>query len=203
METLNKNKDFQVHPDDVDVRGWDVVAKGNHLGVVNDLILDISNKRIKYLDVMNKNNKDDENYHYLIPLDQVKFNRINKNVNLEVDSHQFQNTYPRFSDNEIPDNYEDKVRIYYLENDKRKHPDDQSRRYDKEEIYKNKSTPREVEGLRESPYGSEYERIKNNPENWKGKIDALERQKQLKKIELERDIALIDVEINKLKARNQ
>ena len=60
------------------------------------------------------------------------------------------------------------------------------------------------EGKRESIFGNDYEKIKDYPENWDEKINPLEKQKQLKelrKLEMERDIALINEEIIQLKAR--
>ena len=77
METLNKTRGYKVHPDDVDVRGWNVLAEDVNLGTVDDLVLDTQQMNVKYLDLIKQDNVERKNYHYLIPLDQVNFNREN------------------------------------------------------------------------------------------------------------------------------
>ncbi len=56
----------------------------------------------------------------------------------------------------------------------------------------------------ESLFGMDYERMRDTSGNWDKKISHLEKQKQtkqLKKLELERDIAVIDKEIIELKSK--
>lgn len=205
MENINKlNKEYKVHPDDIDVRNWDVSANGFKLGVVNDLVFDRDTMRVKYLDLTRSDSTDNKNYHYLIPMDQVNFDRHNKSVNFHADSHHFLNTYPRFS-NEMPFDYEEKVRKYYSDTYTREYPDQNSESYERKvyanEFYDNKTNTGIVEEQKESPFGNEYEKIKGYPGNLNEKIDVLERQKQIKMLEKERDIALINKEILLLKER--
>lgn len=198
METLNKTTNYQVHPEDVDIRGWNVEANGIHLGVVNDLVLDTYNMRVKYLDLVKKDSLVETNDHYLIPVDRVTFNRNSKTVVLKVDAYHFHNHYPGYS-NEPPADYEEKVRSYYLDNPVGNHPEEHLSEHENEGVKKSHHPGKEENN--ESLYGSEYEQLKNNPDNLEAKIGALERQKQFKKIEFDRDLALIDAEIDQLRSR--
>jgi len=192
-----------VHPDDPDVRGWNVlVDDGTELGLVDDLVVDTENMTVRYLDLVREDHEDKKKYHYLIPLSQVNFNKFDKRVRVDADSRHFLHTYPRYTD-EIPRDYEDRVNKYYSEGYIRKDTETVSGSYDEERVYSNR-TDTDVYGKRESPFGSEYEKLKRHPENLKEKIKVLEKQKQskeMRKLEMERDIALINEEITQLIAR--
>ena len=52
LHRLNELDDWQVHEDDYDVRGWAVKdAGGNKIGTVDNLIVDKSQRRVRYLEV--------------------------------------------------------------------------------------------------------------------------------------------------------
>jgi sporulation protein YlmC with PRC-barrel domain len=203
METLNKHKNYKVHPDDPDVRGWNVLIEdGTEVGQVDDLVVDTDSMTVSYLDLVREDHADRKKYHFLIPLTQVNFSRFDKRVRVEADSRQFLNSYPRFT-GDIPHDYEDKVRQYYSDSHIRKDPERVSGVYDEEKVYANR-TESDPQGRKESPYGAEYERLKRYPENLKEKINVLEKQKhskEMSKLEMERDIALINEEITQLIAR--
>lgn len=214
METLNKQKKYKVHPDDPDVRGWTVIIEDTRLGAVDDLVLDKNSMTVQYLDLIREDHTERKNFHYLIPLDQVHFKMEEQQVRVETDPDHFITAYPRYS-GEIPHDYDERVRNYYSEGTIRKksgkarrHED--KRVYEDDKIYADKTEERfqelktEGEERKESPFGTEYERLKRNPENLKEKISVLEKhkhRKQLKMIEMERDIALINEEITKQIAR--
>jgi hypothetical protein len=202
MNTLNRTKEYKVHPDDLDVRGWHLVVDGTNAGVVNDLVLDEDRMSVKYLDVLKRDNSEKTDYHYLIPLDEVIFDKHKKYVRLEKDSHRFFDSYPTFTGS-MPRDYEDRVRLYYSDTrsgdpgyyerdfrttdyEQRDYPEDRSRRDDihiieKEERYSDK--------------GKDYS---ENPEE---QLFTLEKQKELRKLEYERDIAILDKEILQIKSR--
>ncbi len=202
METLNENKDYKVHPDDADVRGWDVMAEGVNLGTVDDMVLDTQRMAVKYLELTKLDKEEKTNYHYLIPLEQVNFNRHSRYVDLVGDSNNFLDAYPKFT-NEIPADYDERVKNYYSSDYTREYPDKNSRIYEDEMNYEsNISATGELKEV--SVFGKEYEKIKKYPENWEEKIDTLEKQKQLKelrKLEMERDIALINEELIQIKTK--
>jgi hypothetical protein len=219
MKTINKNKDYKVHPDDIDVRGWNFVVDNTKVGTVNDLIVDESKSRVKYLDVLRKDRRDETDYHYLISMNEVVFDRHNKYVNLEGNSHHFIERYPRFS-NEIPSDYEERIRNYYSETkqpeysgkeysnyEDKQYPDERAyeeRAYEDKSYEEYRANKEHLEEIRiaesrESPFGKDYERL--DPDKWEERINMLEKQKQIKKLELERDMAIIDKEIMQIRAK--
>jgi len=82
---LSQLNDFKVAKKYPDVRGWDIVGgDGEKLGKVKDLIVDVHQMKVRYLDVDLRKNilelKDDETYHILIPLGVAILNRDDHNV---------------------------------------------------------------------------------------------------------------------------
>ena len=204
MDSLNNNnRKYQVHPDDVDARGWEIFSAGNRLGQVNDLIWDTYSMKVKYLDVVSEDASDKKKYHYLIPLDHVDFNAQHKSVNFDTNYQHFSESYPKYI-NEYPKDYDEKVKVYFSDDATRGFPDRFSRSAEDEVLYEKRTNRENTEITEEPPMGSQYERIKDHPGNWEEKINTLEKQKQLKEmklLEMERDIALINEEIIKNKAR--
>jgi hypothetical protein len=204
MKTINESSGYQVHPDDLDVRGWNLVVDDVKVGTVNDLVLNDDRSRVKYLDVLRKDRSNDTDYHYLIPMNEVVFDRHNKHVSLERYTSHFIDTYPRFSD-KMPSDYEEKIRLYYSDTREDAYPDrnyrDHERGYEEDRVYEVRPHKDEirVENSRrkESLFGRDYEKI--NPENWEERVKALENQKQIRKLEMERDLAIIDKEIMQIK----
>lgn len=180
MKTLNKSKSYRVHPDDMDVRGWNFLAGDKKVGPVHDLVIDEGGSRVKYLDVMRQDRHNDRTFHYLIPTEEVSFDRNRKHVNFSRHSHDFIDSYPRYTDN-VPADYEERVTDYYSRNT---HAEKLHERYDS--------------GVYKEGKPDQHEEIS---ENWAEKINQLERQKQLRKLEYERDIAVLEKEIIVLKAK--
>lgn len=85
---LSQLDDFKVAKKYPDVRGWDIVGgDGEKLGKVKDLIVDIHQMKVRYLDVdLRKNILDgspresDEIYHILVPLGVAILNREDHNI---------------------------------------------------------------------------------------------------------------------------
>lgn len=80
---LSQMDDVKVAKEYPDVRGWDIVGgDGEKLGKVKDLIIDVRQMKVRYLDVdLKKNILDtDEDYHILIPLGVAILNRDDHNV---------------------------------------------------------------------------------------------------------------------------
>jgi hypothetical protein len=207
MKTINNNNKFIVHPDDVDVRGWDLVVEDVYVGSVNDLILHDDQSRVKYLDVLRKDERSSTDYHYLVPLSEVHFDRQNHYVFVKGNSHQFINTYPRFS-GRIPSDYENKIKMYYSDSNRehsvKAHKTHESRPFDEERSYEDRNYEERYERdeirISENSKRSDYD--ETDSDNWEERVNTLEKQKEIKKLEFERDMALIDKEILQLKTRH-
>jgi hypothetical protein len=89
---LHELDNYEVADGDPDVRGWNVVADdGQKIGKVDELIVDIDDKKVHYLDVKTTDDISvgDGDRHLLIPIgaanlddddDEVKLNGISKSV---------------------------------------------------------------------------------------------------------------------------
>ena len=80
---LSELDDFQVAKEYPDIRGWEIVGgDGEKLGKVVDLIADVKQMKIRYIDVDVKKDilEDDEVFHILIPLGVAILNRDDHNV---------------------------------------------------------------------------------------------------------------------------
>jgi hypothetical protein len=85
---LNELKDFKVARDSVDVRGWGVFAEnGIRIGKVDELIVDRSQMKVRYLDVEINDSllaNDDRDAHLLIPIGTAQLDSENDEVWLDT-----------------------------------------------------------------------------------------------------------------------
>lgn len=115
---LSKANDFKVASEYPDVRGWDIVGgDGLKLGKVHDLIVDIEQKRVRYLDVDLKKDlfPDNKRYQILIPLGVAILNRDDHNVIVTQITKDSLPGYPMYVREPIyvVRSYENAVRDYY------------------------------------------------------------------------------------------
>lgn len=95
LHRLDELDDWQVHEDDYDVRGWSVNdAGGNKIGTVENLIVDKSQKRVRYLEIdlssswNDFGNKYDNGYtnddsHIFIPIGLVTLDGSDNDVHIK------------------------------------------------------------------------------------------------------------------------
>ena len=95
LSPLKELKNFQVAKDNLDVRGWDVCgADGRKLGVVDDLIVDETLMKVRYLDVDIETGVDaNEDHHLLVPIGSA---RLQEKGNKVYVNHLDQMTLPRY-----------------------------------------------------------------------------------------------------------
>ena len=217
MNSLNNNKKYIVHPDDPDVRGWDFEIHNKKAGIVNDLVMDTGTMMVKYLDILatDKNNNDVD--HYLIPVSKVSFNRELHKVKL-VSDNQYDYTYSVNDSkkskygNEVqskgynPENVQPEIRYSrshenrFEENKNNESPNKSYEIDDKRQVLSNNKSNRMKEY--EPDFENEYNQMKGYPGNWEEKVKVLQKQKELKTLEFERDIAIIDREIAIIKSKS-
>lgn len=115
---LSKLSDFQVAKNYSDVTGWSIVGgDGDKLGKVNDLIVDVDQERVLYLDIdLDKNLfEGKEQYHILVPLGLAILNRDDKNVIVTSITTESLLTYPLYEREPVyvMRSYENAIRDYY------------------------------------------------------------------------------------------
>lgn len=115
---LSKADDFKVADEYPDVRGWDIVGgDGLKLGKVHELIVDVEQKRVRYLDVDLKKDlfPDHKHYQILIPMGVAILNRDDHNVIVTQITKDDLPRYPMYVREPVyvvrP--YENAVRDYY------------------------------------------------------------------------------------------
>lgn len=79
---LDDMDDFKVADEDPDVRGWDVMtADGSKLGEVDNLLVDSTAKKVRYLDVdLDDGLLDDDERHILIPIGYARLHENDDQV---------------------------------------------------------------------------------------------------------------------------
>jgi uncharacterized protein (TIGR02271 family) len=111
---LSDLNDFKVADNDPDVRGWDVIsADGRKIGEVEDLIVDTSAMKVRYLDVdVDKDYRADKNHRILIPIGQAQLHQREDHVHVNSLSSTEVRSVPRYS-GEWSRTEEETVRRHY------------------------------------------------------------------------------------------
>jgi photosynthetic reaction center H subunit len=110
--------DYKVAEGDPDVRNWDVLDK-NHkkIGKVDELIIDRTAMKVRYLDVIVKSDllyETDEDQHILIPIGAARINEHKDDI--VVDDFEINNIreYPLYTGEPFTREYEEDVRSRYI-----------------------------------------------------------------------------------------
>jgi uncharacterized protein (TIGR02271 family) len=78
--------DVEVASDDPDVRGWDVRdARGQELGEVEDLIVDLSTMKVRYLEVELEEDAGGRERRVLIPIEAAQLDTADEDVIVNLD----------------------------------------------------------------------------------------------------------------------
>src|SRR5687768_5207941 len=96
LSPLKTLKNFKVAKDNLDVRGWEVMgADGRKLGVVDDLIVDETLMKVRYLDVDLDSSliTDNPDHHLLVPIGSARLQEDGDKVYV---NHLDQMTLPRY-----------------------------------------------------------------------------------------------------------
>ena len=96
LSPLKTLKNFKVAKDNLDVRGWEVLgADGRKLGVVDDLIVDETLMKVRYLDVDIDSSliHDNPDHHLLVPIGSARLQEDGDKVFV---NHLDQMTLPRY-----------------------------------------------------------------------------------------------------------
>lgn len=103
--------DYQVAEDDPDVRGWDVITNaGEKIGEVDELIVDTSAMKVRYLDVEIDNNLlDTDERHILIPIGSASLDRDKHHVKVTYLEKASLANYPAYNGASISRDYEHKI----------------------------------------------------------------------------------------------
>lgn len=103
--------DYKVAEDDPDVRGWDVVSsRGEKIGEVDELIVDTSAMKVRYLDVeLEDDLLDIDDRHILIPIGSATLDRDNNHVIVANIDRTSLASYPAYNGASITRDYEHKV----------------------------------------------------------------------------------------------
>jgi uncharacterized protein (TIGR02271 family) len=122
MQQENRNNivplndtDLEVADDNPDVRGWDVLAAdGRRLGEVDQLLVDTSAMRVRYLDVdVDKELRgSDSDKHILVPIGYARLNENDKRVVVNELSAERVRSAPAYS-GRIDAQYENSLNAYY------------------------------------------------------------------------------------------
>ena len=115
LRRLSDASDFDVAEGYPDIRGWEVKgADGHKLGKVKDLIVSVSEMRVRYVDVevdrsLRGTAATDENGHALLPIGAVELDDKNDDVLASGVGSDFA-SYPRYGGTEITHGYESSLR---------------------------------------------------------------------------------------------
>jgi photosynthetic reaction center H subunit len=111
---LDELDDFDVAEGDPDVRGWDVVASdGRKIGEVDDLLVDTTAMKVRYLDVDADDEligDDDDDRHFLIPIGYARLDRDNDHVVVDGLQASEVASLPPYTHTPITRDYESSVR---------------------------------------------------------------------------------------------
>jgi uncharacterized protein (TIGR02271 family) len=79
LQRLSKTSDYQVAPNEADVRGWTVVGRdGERIGEVDDLLIDPTRMKVAQLDVDIKGGD-----HISVPAEEVQIDRARREVRIQ------------------------------------------------------------------------------------------------------------------------
>ena len=117
---LDELDDFRVASGDPDPRGWEVVAAdGRKIGEVDDLLVDPSAMKVRYLDVDLDDDLDarGEDRHVLVPIGYARIDRDHDRVLVEQLSAADLRAIPAYDHGPLTRDYETSLRDSY-----RRHP---------------------------------------------------------------------------------
>jgi stress response protein YsnF len=111
---LSDLDDFDVADHEPDVRGWDVIAAdGTKIGEVEDLIVDTSAMKVRYLDIeVEKDFRAKDDRHILIPVGQARLHEEEDHVHVNTLSSTDVRTFPGYS-GRLDRSYEDSVHRHF------------------------------------------------------------------------------------------
>jgi uncharacterized protein (TIGR02271 family) len=107
---LSDLDNYEVADNDPDVRGWDVIsADGTKIGEVEDLVVDTTAMKVRYLDVeVEKDYRADDNHRILIPVGHARLHQDEDHVHVDALSSNEVRAYPAH-DGRFDRKYEDSV----------------------------------------------------------------------------------------------
>lgn len=109
---LGELDDYKVASDNPDVRGWDLLDRDNQkVGTVNELIVDLDRRKVRYLDVNPGNDtfRGDSEHRLLIPIGVARIDDSNNNVIVNELDRDRLNSFPPHSGGAITRDYENEV----------------------------------------------------------------------------------------------
>jgi uncharacterized protein (TIGR02271 family) len=112
---LSDLKDIEVSDRDPDVRGWDVIsADGRKIGEVDDLLVDTSAMKVRYLDVeLDKEHRGtDRERHILVPVGHARLNEDDDRVLVSTLRQTDIGTIPTY-DGRLDRTYEDNLSRHF------------------------------------------------------------------------------------------
>ncbi|HYH79298.1 MAG TPA: PRC-barrel domain-containing protein [Longimicrobium sp.] len=112
---LDDLDDFRVAGDDPDPRGWEVVAAdGQKIGEVDDLLVDTSAMKVRYLDVgVDDGVSAEPDRHVLVPIGYARLDRDHDRVIVDQLSSADLRSIPSYSHGPITRDFETSVRDSY------------------------------------------------------------------------------------------
>ena len=122
LSPLKELKNFKVAKDNRDVRGWDVYgADGRKLGVVDDLIVDETLMKVRYLDVDIDDDliHDNPDHHLLVPIGSARLQEDGDKVYVNHLDQMTLPRYPLYAGGAVVPEYERLLRETMLNPDKK------------------------------------------------------------------------------------
>ena len=103
---LNELDKSQILGSNPDIRGWDVITADNtKLGVVDELIIDATKKKIRYIDIA----ANEPGRHYLVPIGLASLAEGRNIVLIDMNDEKLR-SYPIYNGGEIDRDYETTLR---------------------------------------------------------------------------------------------
>jgi uncharacterized protein (TIGR02271 family) len=108
---LDELNDFKVADGDPDVRGWDVVSSdGRKVGEVDQLLVDRSAMKVRYLDVDLDDELAGDDRHVLVPIGYARLDRDDNRVMVDTVSSSDLVALPEYRRGSLDRDYENTVR---------------------------------------------------------------------------------------------
>lgn len=120
---LRELEGYTVADDDPDVRGWKVISKnGNEVGVIDELIVDRNEMKVRYLDIdLNDNFLDDgRDRHLLLPIGVAEIDEYDDMVFVPGIDRSLVSKIPAFTGDQVTRDYETTlINVLSADNDER------------------------------------------------------------------------------------
>lgn len=109
---MSELKDFEISPNDPDVRGWTLIGlDGERIGEVDELIVDTEAEKVRYLAVeVDRDVARGKDHHILVPIGAARLHKNDDNVLVEGLSRYSVSNYPMFDGETITPEYEYSLR---------------------------------------------------------------------------------------------